>query len=160
MQQPVFPIPGFITGQLVPERCCPEAPARYHFISFPAAVAPALEIHAAAKRGAAITVWKYGFAALGTFVLEQVRMLKGTAHEGAEPYWIRSHFSNPAATIGHLQIQGNEVELVNVFPVIIAGVDFYGVLVKHFGEAQLLLGRVQCDLLEEIVLFVHDTDFF
>lgn len=70
MQQPVLPISSFITGQLVPERYRSEAPTRYHYISFPAAVASTLEIHAAAKRGTAITMSKYGLAALGAFVLE------------------------------------------------------------------------------------------
>ncbi len=86
-------------------------------------------------------------------------MLQGAADEGTQPDGVGSYFGHPAAAVGHLQVKGDEIELVNVFPVVEAGIDFNGVLVKLFGEETLLLGRAQCVLLEEIVLF-HGTDFF
>lgn len=86
-------------------------------------------------------------------------MLQGAAHKGAQPDGIGCHFGYPAAAVGHFHVQRDEIELVDVFPVIEAGVDFAGVLVEQFGAEALLLGRAQCVLLEEIVLF-HGTDFF
>ena len=56
-------------------------------------------------------------------------------------------------------INGAEIEPVDVFPVIETGVDFIGVLVERFGLEPLLHGRTRCVLREELI-FVHDTDFF
>ena len=87
-------------------------------------------------------------------------MLQGAADEGAQPYGIWCYLCHPACTaIGHLHVQGNEIEPVIILPLVEVGVDVYGVLVKEFGVEQLPGGRAQCVLLEEIVL-VHDTDFF
>ena len=61
--------------------------------------------------------------------------------------------------VGHLQVQGDEIEPVIVFPDVDVLVDGVGILVELLGEEALLLGRAQCVLLEEVV-FVHDTDFF
>lgn len=80
--------------------------------------------------------------------------------EGAQPHRIRGQFRyNAVDGVGHLHVQGNEVEPINFFPVIETPVDFVGVLVERFGEKTLLLGRAQYVLLEELI-FVHDTDFF
>ena len=86
-------------------------------------------------------------------------MLQGAAHEGAQPHRIWSNLRDPAAAVGHLHVEGNEVELVDVLPLVEPGVDFAGVAVEQFGEAQLLLGRAHSVLLEEIVLF-HCTILF
>ena len=87
-------------------------------------------------------------------------MVESVLDEGAQPYRIRSQLADkPCDAIGHLQIQGDEVELINVLPFIESGVEFVCVGIERLGEETLFLGRAQCVLLEEIV-FVHDTDFF
>lgn len=87
-------------------------------------------------------------------------MLQRAMDERAEPNRIRCNLCHPTgAAIGHLQIKGNEVELVVVLPFIEAGIDFRGMLVEQFGVEQLLGSRALSALLEKIVL-VHDTDFF
>lgn len=87
-------------------------------------------------------------------------MIEGALHEGAQPHRVRGQFRrNPSHVIGHLKVKGNEIEAVDVFPVIEVGVNHVGVTVERFGEQTLLLGRTESVLLEEIV-FVHDTDFF
>ena len=87
-------------------------------------------------------------------------MVEGILDKGAQPYRIWSQLDNyPGDTVGHLQIQRDEVEPVNVLPLVEMGVYHIGVTVEGLGEETLLLGRAQCALLEEIV-FVHDTDFF
>ena len=86
-------------------------------------------------------------------------MFQGAAHERAKPDWIRGHFGYPAAAVGHLEVEGNEVEPVAVFPLVKAGIDFRGVPVEELGVEQLLLRRHFAVRLEEIVL-LHGTDFF
>lgn len=90
---------------------------------------------------------------------EEFRMLQGATDEGAQPNGIWGHLGDPAAAVGHLEVEGDEVESVVVFPLVEAGVDFAGVLIEQFGLEPLLLGRAHCVLLEVVVLF-HDTDFF
>lgn len=86
-------------------------------------------------------------------------MLQGGLDERSKPHRIWSHLSNPAAVVSHLEIEGDEVEPVNVFPLVEAGVDFRRVPVEELGVAQLLPGRHFAVRLEEIVL-LHGTDFF
>lgn len=86
-------------------------------------------------------------------------MLQGAAHEGTKPHWIRSNLGHPAAAVGHLEVEGDEVEPVFVFPLVKAGVDFRGAPVELLGVELLLRGRHFAVCLEEIVL-LHGTDFF
>ena len=125
----------------------------------PPAFTPAFQMHYAAQWGANVTVRKYSLATLRAFELKEIRMLQGAAHEGAQPHRIRSNLGHPAAAVGHFQVKGNEVEPVNVFPLVKAGIDFRCVLVEQLGVEQLLLRRTPFVCLEEIVLF-HGTDFF
>lgn len=81
-------------------------------------------------------------------------------YEGTQPHGIRGQFGGDSGdAVGHLQIQRDEVEPVDAFPVVEVLVDGVGVLIERFGEETLLLGRAQCALPDENV-FVHDTDFF
>ena len=68
-------------------------------------------------------------------------MVQGGLDEGAEPHGVWGHFGHPAAAVGHLEVEGDEVESVAVFPLVEAGVDFRGVPVEELGVAQLLPGR-------------------
>ncbi len=80
--------------------------------------------------------------------------------EGTQPNGIRGQLGGDSGdAVGHLHVQRDEVEPVDVLPVIEMLVDGVGVLVERLGEETLLLGRAQCALPDENV-FVHDTDFF
>ncbi len=80
--------------------------------------------------------------------------------ERTQPHRIWSQLGSDASgCIGHLQIEGDEVETVDALPVIEAGVNHIGVTVEGCGEQTLLFGRTVSVLLEEFV-FVHNTDFF
>ncbi|MBQ1672742.1 MAG: hypothetical protein II064_01520 [Bacteroidales bacterium] len=114
---------------------------------------------AATEWGTGVAIREHCLAATGALVLEEVGMFQGAAHEGAKPHGIRSHLSHPPAAVGHLEIEGNEIEPVIVFPLIEVGIDFRGVPVEQLGVEQLLLRRHFAVCLEEIVLF-HGTDFF
>ena len=74
----------------------------------------------------------YWPATVWTIVLEQVRMLQGAADEGTQPDGVGSYFGHPAATVGHFQVKRDEIELVNVFPVVEAGIDFNGVTTREY----------------------------
>ncbi len=63
---------------------------------------------------------------LWTSELEQLRMLQGAAHERAKPDWIWNNLRNPAAVVANLHVEGDEVKLVDVLPLIESGVDFAG----------------------------------
>lgn len=65
--------------------------------------------YATTKRGTNIAVWIDRLATLGAFELEQLRMFQGAAHEGAQSNKIWSNLGHPAATVGHLYVEGNEV---------------------------------------------------
>lgn len=87
-------------------------------------------------------------------------MVPDGLNEGAQPHGIWGQFGDDAVdAVGHLQVQGDEVEPVDVLPVVEVLVNDVGVLVERLGEETLLLGRAQCALPDENV-FVHDTDFF
>ena len=159
MDKNVFPVSGLVASQLVPQYSCPDAPAGDGFEAFPAAWAEAFQIHSAAQRGTDVAVRKYSFSTLRAFDLKKFRMLQGAAHERTKPHWIRSHFGHPAAAVGHLEVEGDKVEPVVVFPLVKAGIDFRGVPVEELGAKQLLPGRHSTVCLEEIVL-LHGTDFF
>ena len=80
--------------------------------------------------------------------------------EGTQPNGVGSQFGGDSGdAVGHLQVQRNEVEPVDVFPVIETGVELVRVGIERFGEQTLLLSRAQCALPDENV-FVHNTDFF
>ena len=80
--------------------------------------------------------------------------------EGAQPYGVRGQLGDDAVdAVGHLHVQRDEVEPVDVLPIVEVLEDGVGVLVERLGEETLLLSRAQCALLDENV-FVHDTDFF
>lgn len=128
MDKNVFPVPDFVAGNLVPQCRCPDAPAGDGFEAFPAAGAAAFEVHAAAERRTGVAVWKYRLAAVGALVLEELRMLQGGLDKGAKPDGILGHFGHPAAAVGHLEVEGNEIEPVVVFPLVEAGIDFLIVL--------------------------------
>lgn len=74
----------------------------------------------------------YWPATVRAVVLEQVRMLQGAADEGTQPDGVGSYFGHPAAAVGHFQVEGDEIELVNVFPVVEAGIDFNGVTTREY----------------------------
>ncbi len=127
--------------------------------AFFAAAAFVFQIHPSAERGAYIAERLYRLIALRALDLEQVRMLQVASDEGAEPDGIGRDLCHPAQAVGHLQIERDEVEAVDVFPLVEMGIDLAGMLVEHFGLEQLLRGRTQSVLLEEIVLF-HGTILF
>lgn len=64
-------------------------------------------------------------------------MVQGCLDEGAEPEGIRGHFGHPATTVGHLEVEGDEVEPVAVFPLVEAGVDFRGVPIEELSAGQI-----------------------
>ena len=149
-----------VGGYLVPQGLAPLEPAGNDLIALPAAVAVAFQIHPAAERRADETEGEYGLAALGTLVLEKVGMVPDGLDEGAQPNGVGGQLGGDSSdTVGHLQVQGDEVEPVDVFPVVEADVKLVRVGIERLGEETLLLGRAQCVLPDENV-FVHDTDFF
>ena len=80
--------------------------------------------------------------------------------EGTQPNGVRGQLGGDSGdAVGHLQVQRDEVEPVDVLPVVEVLEDGVGVLVERLGEETLLLRRAQCALPDENV-FVHDTDFF
>ena len=159
MDKNVFPVPDFVAGYLFPQCRGSDAPSGNAFESFPSAAATAFEVHAAAERGTYVAVREYRLAAVGALVLEEAGMFQGGFDEGTEPDRIRGHFGHPAAAEGHLEVEGDEIEPVAVFPLVKAGIDFRGVFVKQSGVGLLLPGRHFAVCLEEIVL-LHGTDFF
>ena len=87
-------------------------------------------------------------------------MIESTLHEGTQPHRVGCQFRRyPGNAIGHLHIQGDEIETLDVFPRIEMGVNHIGVTVKGFGEQTLLLGRTESVLLEEFVLSMIQTFF-
>ena len=159
MDKNVFPVAGLVAGQLVPQCRGSDAPSGNAFEAFPSAAATAFKVHAAAERGTDVAVREYRLATFWAFELKQLRMLQGAAHKGAKPHRIWSNLGHPAAAVGHLEVEGDEIEPVFVFPLVEAGVDFRRVPVEELGVAQLLPGRHFSVRLEEIVL-LHGTDFF
>ena len=149
-----------VGGYLVPQGLAPLEPAGNRLVALPAAVAVAFQIHPAAERGADETEREYGLATIGTLKLEEVGMVPDGLDEGAQPHGIRGQLGcDPGDAVGHLQVQRNEVEPVDVFPIVETGVEFVRVGIERLGEETLLLGRAQCALPDENI-FVHDTDFF
>lgn len=103
--EPTKPPPfSLVFLHTVPEGDGSGLPAGDAFVAFPAAFAVAFQVHSAALRGTDISVRVNCFSALRAFILEQVRMF---------------------------QEEGSEVEFVDVFPGVEAGIDFNGVLVKQ-----------------------------
>ena len=153
-------MPELVTSYLVTQSGSSDVPTGCRFESLPSTAASAFKVNDAAQWGTNVTVREYRFAALGALVLEQLRIFQCAADEGAQPHRVRGHLGhNSIDAVSHLQIEGNEVELVYVFPLIEAGIDGVCVLVERFGKEPLLPGGAQRVPFEKKVLF-HGTDFF
>ncbi len=146
----------------VPQGDAAGAPAGDGCVAAPvAAGASAFQVDASAERGAGESVGEYGASAVGACVLEEIGMPEDVPDERAQPYGVGGYLGRPAgAGVGHLQVEGDEVESADALPLVEAFIDFQAVLVEELGVEQLLGSRTHCALLlEEGVLF-HDTDFF
>ena len=151
---------SLVGGQLLPQGFASLEPPGDGLVALPAAGAVAFQVHPSAKRRANEAVGKYGVAAIGALKLEEVGMVPDCLDEGTQPNGVGSQFGGDSGdAVGHLHVQRDEVEPVDVLPVVEVLVDGVGVPVERLGEETLLLGRAQRALPDENV-FVHDTDFF
>ncbi len=93
-------------AQGVAEGLAAELPAGDGPGAFPAAGAFAFQVHPAAERGAVVAVGEKGPPACRAGELEEFGVLQGAADEGAQRDGVWGHFGDPAAAVGHLQVEG------------------------------------------------------
>ena len=132
-----------VLAQGVAEGLAAELPARDGPGAFPAAFAFAFQVDPTAERRAVVAVGEKGPSAFRAGELEEFGVLQGAADKGAERDGVWGHFGDPAAAVGHLQVEGDEVETVVVSPVVETGEDLSGMPVEELG-----------------VVCFHGTDFF
>ena len=100
-------------------------PAGDRLKAFPATITAPLQIDSSAERRAIEVIGKYDFAADRAFELKQLRMLQDGSYEGAQVEWPIGHADAMAVDgVGHVQLQGNEVEAIDALPVVETSIDF------------------------------------
>ena len=139
-------------------------PSGDHHVAAPAAVAIALQVYPAGKRRAAITIRVQGFAALRAAEREQIRMLQAISDEGSQVNGAIGHGDGMTAdAVGHVELQWNEVEAVNIFPIIEPTEDFPVVPeIKDCVEPVLIikLAGKGLNFCKTVVRITHDYRFF
>ena len=114
-------------------------PAGDRFKAFPTTTAGAFQIDSSAERRTIETIGEHGLAAGRAFELKQLRILQDGSYEGAQVEWPIGHADAMAVDgVGHVQLQGDEVEAVDALPVVETSIDFVrvadekgGVFVVH-----------------------------